>query len=207
MAAALAIAAAAAAAGPRASEWFDGDDGSASSLLFAPPGLAEYGSFDLELCCERVHSVPYGNVVEREGTGGERERKRTPKATRASVLSRPPRPSRLSLLLLKRTILASRFSPRWASLRAMRCWRAASWSAAGRLVDIFCFRSRFKEGKEEGNHRGKPRKEAKEGTQGKEITCVPRDDGDHLSEVIVENARQLSPRPRGLGSTAAPSAG
>jgi len=155
MAAALAIAAAAAAAGPRASEWFDGDDGSASSLLFAPPGLAEYGSFDLELCCERVHSVPYGNVVEREGTGGERERKRTPKATRATVLSRPPRPSRLSLLLRKRTILASRFSPRWASLRAMRCWRAASWSAAGRLVDIFCFRSRLKEGKEEGGKEGR----------------------------------------------------
>lgn len=50
MAAALAMAAAAAAAGPRASDWFV-DDGSLLSLLAAPPpGLAEYGSFDLALC-------------------------------------------------------------------------------------------------------------------------------------------------------------
>ena len=48
MAAALAMAAAAAAAGPRASDWFDDADGSLSPL--APPGLAEYGSFDLALC-------------------------------------------------------------------------------------------------------------------------------------------------------------
>ena len=45
--------------------------------------------------------------------------------------------------------------------------------------------------RKEGNHRGKPRKEAKEGNQGKEITFVPRDDGDHLAEVVVEDARQL----------------
>lgn len=54
MAAALAMAAAAAAAGPRASDcWFDAvaDDGSLLSPLAAPPpGLAEYGSFDLALC-------------------------------------------------------------------------------------------------------------------------------------------------------------
>ena len=45
--------------------------------------------------------------------------------------------------------------------------------------------------RKEGNHGGKPRKEAKEGNQGKEITFVPRDDGDHLAEVVVEDARQL----------------
>ena len=72
MAAALAMAAAAAAAGPRASEWFDADDGSLS--LLAPPGLAEYGSFDLALCDKNAwHAYRISCKVERELLVSDRE--------------------------------------------------------------------------------------------------------------------------------------